>query len=161
MTGQTDRSEAITPNKASGAEPILYGQTLVAGNASGPTIVLTQPLSFWGGYDVKKGRIIDPRHPQTGRSVAEMIVIMPHAKGSSSSSSVLAEAIRNGTGPRGIILREKDLIISIGAIVARELYGTEVPVVVLNEMAFASACQMQYVRIEASQTAEGADIFQY
>jgi hypothetical protein len=46
---------------------------------------------------------------------------------------VLAEAIRAGTAPAAIVLLEPDPIVALGAIVARELYGTAVPVVVLSE----------------------------
>jgi predicted aconitase with swiveling domain len=45
---------------------------------------------------------------------------------------VLAEAVRAGTAPAAILLREPDLILSIGAAVAAELYGVDVPVVVLS-----------------------------
>jgi predicted aconitase with swiveling domain len=43
---------------------------------------------------------------------------------------VLAEAVRAGTAPAAIVLRDPDPIVALGAIVARELYGTQVPVVV-------------------------------
>ena len=56
---------------------------------------------------------------------------MPAGRGSSSSASVLAEAVRAGTAPAAIILGEPDLILSIGSAVAEELYGKRVPVVVL------------------------------
>ena len=55
---------------------------------------------------------------------------MPAARGSSSSASILAEAVRAGTAPAGIVLGEPDLILAIGAAVAEELYGTQVPIVV-------------------------------
>ena len=58
------------------------------------------------------------------------VLVMPSGRGSSSSSSVLAEAIRAGTGPVAIVLAEPDPIVALGAIVARELYGVAVPVVV-------------------------------
>ena len=60
---------------------------------------------------------------------------MPSGRGSSSSSSVLAEAIRAGTAPAAIVLGEADPILALGAIVARELYGTTIPVVVTAESA--------------------------
>jgi predicted aconitase with swiveling domain len=44
---------------------------------------------------------------------------------------VLAEVIRRGTAPRGIVLAEPDGIVALGALVAGELYGTAIPVVVL------------------------------
>lgn len=128
------------------------GDTLVEGRAQGAPIFLRQPLSFWGGYDSVDGRIIDRTHPQAGESLAGKIMIMAQAKGSSSSSSVLAEAIRNGTGPAGIILKERDLIISIGAIVALELYALAVPVLCLSPDAFDEVAAMQGIlRIEASR----------
>jgi uncharacterized protein len=54
---------------------------------------------------------------------------MPSGRGSSSSSSVLAEAIRAGTAPIAIVLFEPDPILALGAIVARELYGRTIPIV--------------------------------
>ena len=57
---------------------------------------------------------------------------MPSGRGSSSSASVLAEAVRAGTAPAAILLAEPDLILSIGAVVAEELYGIVVPVVVVD-----------------------------
>ena len=61
---------------------------------------------------------------------------MPSGRGSSSSSSVLAEAIRAGTAPAAIVLGEADPILALGAIVARELFGTTIPVVVTAGSAF-------------------------
>jgi hypothetical protein len=55
---------------------------------------------------------------------------MPSGRGSSSSSSVLAESIRAGTAPAAIVLGEADPILALAAIVARELYGKTTPVVV-------------------------------
>ncbi len=110
-------------------------RTLVAGAAEGRALVLDEPLSFWGGVDPATGDIVDPRHPQHGANVAGRILVMPSGRGSSSSSSVLAEAIRAGTAPAAIVLREADPILALGAIVARELFGTTIPVVVAAEFA--------------------------
>jgi predicted aconitase with swiveling domain len=83
-----------------------------------------------------RGEIIDKKHPDVGASLANHIMVMSSAKGSSSSSSVLAEAVRNGTGPSGIIMLESDLIIAIGAITASELYGIDMPILSLSEADF-------------------------
>ena len=107
-------------------------RTLVAGRAAGIALVLDAPLSFWGGLDPETGELIDTHHPQRGASVTERILVMPSGRGSSSSSYVLAEAIRAGTAPAAVVLREPDGIIALGAIVARELYGTNIPVVVVD-----------------------------
>ncbi|MBR8313213.1 DUF126 domain-containing protein [Burkholderia dolosa] len=139
---------------------VLTGDTLVAGRVCADTIVLDQPLSFWGGYDSAAGRIVDRGHPQAGASLAGRILVMPHAKGSSSSSSVLAEAVRNGTGPAGIVMKERDLIISIGAIVAAELYAIAVPVVCVTERDYrAIVAASGLVRIDASDGDGGARIY--
>jgi hypothetical protein len=57
---------------------------------------------------------------------------MPAGRGSSSSASVLAEAVRARTAPAAFLLDEPDLILSIGSAVAEELYGVVVPVVVVE-----------------------------
>ena len=103
---------------------------LVEGSASGDALVLDEPLSFWGGLDPVTGEIVEVNHPQRGQRVTGRILVMPSGRGSSSSATVLAEAIRLGTGPAGIVLGEPDQIIAIGALVAAELYGTRIPVVV-------------------------------
>jgi predicted aconitase with swiveling domain len=103
---------------------------LVEGTARGEVVFLDEPLSFWGGYDPKTGAIIDAAHPQHRSSLAGKIVVMDHGKGSSSSSAVLAESLRLGTGPAAIVLGEPDQIVVTGALVARLLYDVQCPVVV-------------------------------
>jgi uncharacterized protein len=107
--------------------------TLVPGRAAGPAFVLREPLSFWGGLDAPSGKIIDRWHPQQGENLARRILIMRSGRGSSSGSSVLAEAIRLGTGPAGIVLLSRDAIVTVGAMVAVELYQVSCPVVLANE----------------------------
>ena len=91
---------------------------------------LDEPLSLWGGMDAASGRIIDAHHPQRGVSLTGRAVVMRAGRGSSSSASVLAEAVRAGTAPAAFVLAEPDLILEIGSAVAEELYGVRVPVVV-------------------------------
>jgi hypothetical protein len=94
-------------------------------------LVLDEPLSLWGGMDPATGELIDVHHPQRGAILAGRVVVMPAGRGSSSSASVLAEAVRAGTAPAAFVLSEPDLILSIGAAVAEELYGVSVPILVL------------------------------
>jgi predicted aconitase with swiveling domain len=97
----------------------------------GPTeLRLSEPLSFWGGIDPQTGRIIDASHPQVGESISGKILRMPHSRGSSSSPSVLAESLRLGTGPAAIVLDRPDLMVMLGVVVARLLYGIECRVTV-------------------------------
>lgn len=111
----------------------VEARTLVAGTGRGPVLWLEEPISFWGGVDPLDGRILDGRHPQAGRSVTGTILAMSHGRGSSSSPSVLAEMIRSGSAPKGVILGEADAMVVLGSIVAAELYGITLPVVVLAD----------------------------
>ena len=106
---------------------------MVSGAAQGDVLCLDEPLSFWGGLDPGTGRIIDRHHPQVDQFVVGRVLVMPSGRGSSSASSALSEAVRAGTGPVAIIMAEPDEIIALGAVVADELYGRLVPVVVLAE----------------------------
>ncbi|SMG07501.1 aconitase X swivel domain-containing protein [Paraburkholderia susongensis] len=159
MAKSSEVSALDTAEAANTGGPLI-GDVLVSGTANAEKILLEKPLSFWGGYDSNAGKIIDRTHPQIGETLAGKIMVMAHAKGSSSSSSVLAEAIRNGTGPSGIVLRERDLIISIGAIVAVELYNLAVPVVCLPPSAFDQVVSSRgKIRIEAGEGINGARVF--
>lgn len=113
-------------------------RVLVEGSATGQALVLREPLSFWGGLDPATGEIVETGHPQRGEVVAGRILVMPSGRGSSSSSTVLVEAIRTGTAPAGIVLGEPDDIIVTGALVAAELYGVSMPVVVASPAGYAA-----------------------
>ncbi len=89
-------------------------------------------IAFSGDVDPKTGEIIDRRHPQRGMNVTGTVLVLPWGRGSSSASSVLAEAIRLGTAPCAIVLREPDDIILLGALVAEEMYDTTCPIVVVE-----------------------------
>ena len=109
---------------------------LAEGAAEGPLVTLAEPLSFWGGFDAQSGKVIDRRHPDLGLCLTGMIVRMTAARGSSSGSSVLAEAIRLGTAPAGFIVRERDAILSLAALVALELYAKTCVIVQLDKPAY-------------------------
>lgn len=110
-------------------------------------LVLSEGLSLWGGMDPATGELIDAHHPQRGVNLAGRVVVMPSGRGSSSSASVLAEAVRAGTAPAAFVLSEPDLILSIGSAVAEALYGTIVPVVVVPPAELTSIRDGAEVRI--------------
>ncbi len=114
----------------------MEGRILLEGHTTGPALVLDEPLSFWGGLNPTTGEIIEANHPQRGSVVTGTILVMPSGRGSSSSATVLAEAIRAGKGPAGIVLGEPDDIIVIGALVAAELYGIAIPVILVSASDF-------------------------
>lgn len=125
------------------------GEALTCGQARAKTLVLDEPISFWGGVDENTGRLIDTHHPQLGASVAGIILVLRCGRGSSSSSSVLAECLRNGVGPAAIVLAEPDPILALGALVAAELYGVAMPVVVLGAAAYAACAAAGVLAVEA------------
>jgi uncharacterized protein len=98
-------------------------EPIVPGTAHGKVVRLVEPLSFWGGIDPATGRIIDVHHPQCGQRTSGVILVMPSARGSSSSSSVLLECVRLGTAPSAIVLGSLDPILVAGAAAAQEIYG--------------------------------------
>lgn len=106
----------------------LRGEVLVPGaGGAGEALVLTAPISFWGGVDPKTGRIADVRHPQHGACMAGRVLFLPGTIGSSSASAVLMELAHNGNAPAALVLHEPDAILLLGLIVAREM-GWPTPV---------------------------------
>jgi uncharacterized protein len=124
-------------------------RTLAHGRAEGRALVLDDPLSLWGGLDPITGSVIDPHHPQAGVVVTGRILVMPAGRGSSSSSYVLAEAIRAGTAPAAIVLLDADPILALGSLVAEELYGTAMPVVVADTTTYAAIATGLALIVEA------------
>jgi uncharacterized protein len=113
-------------------------EVLIAGEpGSGKGLVLTAPISFWGGVDPKSGRIADVRHPQCGETISGKVLFLPGTIGSSSASAVLMELVHNGHAPAALVLHEPDAILLLGLIVAREM-GWPTPVAVrLDKSCFA------------------------
>src|SRR5690606_36293683 len=105
-------------------------EILVSGTSgTGEALVLTAPISFWGGVDPMTGHIADVRHPQHGQSVSGKVLFLPGTIGSSSASAVLLELTRNGRAPAALVLHEPDAILLLGLIVAREM-GWKTPAAV-------------------------------
>ncbi|WP_311030082.1 aconitase X swivel domain-containing protein [Mesorhizobium koreense] len=110
------------------------GEVLIAGTAGarGEALIMTAPISFWGGVDPKTGRVADPRHPQSGESVAGRVLFLPGTIGSSSASAVLLELVHARIAPAAIVLHEPDAILLLGLIVAREMGWPHPPAIRLD-----------------------------
>ena len=108
----------------------VKGDVLVAGDGgTGRALVLSAPISFWGGVDRASGRIVDVRHPQCGEVISGRVLFLPATIGSSSASAVLLELVRNRHAPAALVLHEPDAILLLGLIVARQM-GWPTPVAV-------------------------------
>lgn len=129
----------------------VRGTVLAPGEVEGTALVLQAPLSLWGGMDPATGELIEERHPQHGAQLAGRVLVMPAVRGSSSASSVLAEAARAGTAPAAILLGEVDLILAVGAAVADELYGIRIPVVQLTAGELGRIADGARVRVDGAE----------
>jgi predicted aconitase with swiveling domain len=117
---------------------MVKGRALVAGEGSGPLLRLTHPISFWGGVDPVAGTIVDPRHPQFGARLEGRVLMIPSAVGSSSSSAIMLELLREGTAPAAILMGRADAILALGAVVAGELGYDTIPIVEVDVNTMAS-----------------------
>lgn len=97
-------------------EILVQGQPALA-----EALVLTAPISFWGGVNPKTGRIADVRHPQHDIAITGKVLCLPGTIGSSSAAAVLLELVSAGLAPAAIILHEPDAILLLGLIVAQEM----------------------------------------
>ncbi len=107
----------------------LTGIPVHPGEGRGRLLVLERPLSFWGGVDPETGRVSDPRHPQYGESLSDRILVMERAIGSSSSSAIMLELLRNDAAPAAIVLGSTDAILVLGVLVAEELGYPSIPLI--------------------------------
>ncbi len=130
----------------------MRGRPLVAGAAAGVALVSDEPLSFWGGYDQHTGEIIDRRHPLSGQIAAGRVLALPFSRGSSTTTAVLLEAIRAGTAPAAILVRAEDHFFALASIVADEMYGTPLPVLVLASADFQRLRTGQHLTVAADGT---------
>ena len=124
---------------------------LIPGNAEGQLLRLQAPISLWGGVDPVSGVVIDPRHPDHGTSITGTVLAMPGAVGSSSSSAVMLELLREGTAPAAILMARADAILAIGIIVSIELGYPACPVLEVELSALDGTSEGTLLRV----TSEG------
>jgi uncharacterized protein len=126
---------------------MISGTILNKGKAAGPVLVLTEPVSFWGAYDPRTGKIVDTHHPQSGAYLGGHILLLSETRGSGGTPGGIAEAIRLGTAPLGIILITPDINLAIGAAVAARLYGSQCPVLAVSEDDYVTLTKARHIGI--------------
>lgn len=125
----------------------LEGRPLVPGAAEGRLLYAAEPMSFWGGYDPETGDLIDRRHELAGENAAGRVLAIPATRGSSTTTAVLLEAIRNGTAPAAIITEGPDAFLALASIVAEELYSRPIPIVALEPRDYRALASAERVRV--------------
>jgi hypothetical protein len=128
---------------------------ILAGTAHGPVIISQEALSFWGGVDPATGRVIDVHHPLHGTCLTGGILMMPSSRGSCTGSGVLLDLVLNGRAPAALVFCEPEDVLTLGALIAAELFGKPLPVLRLAPEAFAALAQEKSAQI--SETAIEAD----
>lgn len=109
---------------------------LVQASAKGQVLYCQEGLSFWGGVDANLGVIIDIHHPHYGTSVAGRVLLMPTSRGSCSGSGVLLQLARNGNAPAVLVFRETEDILTLGSMIASQLFDQPIAVVRLPPTEF-------------------------
>tara|TARA_R110002110_G_scaffold205066_7_gene417143 strand:- start:285316 stop:285735 length:420 start_codon:yes stop_codon:yes gene_type:complete len=112
----------------------LRARTLVAGEAHGELLVLSEGLSFWGGLDPASGVIIDRQHPQRDARVTGRILLLPAPRGSTAAPGALLECLAAGMGPAAILLLCNDPT-PIAAVLVGQMIGLPtIPVALLEDL---------------------------
>jgi cis-L-3-hydroxyproline dehydratase len=130
---------------------ILHGKALISGQASGEVLHADTGLSFMGGVDASTGRVIDVHHPVCGQSVAGKILAIPSGRGSCSGSLVIFELLMNGHAPAALVFRHKETILTLGVLIAAELFQRGIPVLQLDDADFAALSDARFARIDGDR----------
>lgn len=133
--------------------------SILPGDAAGDIIATTEPLSFWGGVDPATGKVIDVHHPLAGQSLVGRILVISGTRGSCTGSGVLLDMVLNGRAPAALVFAEPEDVVTLGAMIAAEMFGKTLPVLRLSADAFAALSGARSARIGATAIeAEGLHI---
>lgn len=113
-------------------ELTMSGSALIEGQVSAPLLCTEHPISFWGGYDQQTGEIIDRKHDLSGQIAAGKLLAFPFTKGSSTTTAIILESVRAGVAPAGFVMKKADHFIALACVVADEMYGKQLPLLVLS-----------------------------
>jgi predicted aconitase with swiveling domain len=96
----------------------LKGRIIYKGIGQGEAITTSQPISFYGGVDPNTGAVVEKGHELQGQSVKGKILVFPTGKGSTVGSYTLYRMKKNGTAPAGIVNKECETVVAVGAIIS-------------------------------------------
>ncbi|MGY5808687.1 cis-3-hydroxy-L-proline dehydratase [Rhizobium sp. LEGMi198b] len=116
----------------------MLGECLVQGAQAGEVLFANIGLSFMGGVNPKTGEVIDTHHPLNGKSVCGKVLAIPSGRGSCAGSLAIFELLMNGHAPKALIFQHRETILTLGVIIAKELFDKGIPVVCLKPEDFAS-----------------------
>jgi predicted aconitase with swiveling domain len=118
----------------------LKGRIIFKGVAEGKALTTTQPISFFGGVDPETSEVLEKGHELRGKPIKNKILVFPNGKGSTVGSYTLYRLKKGGVAPAGIINRECETVVAVGAIIS------EIPCV--DEIDISKISNEDTVRIE-------------
>ncbi|MBW9112622.1 DUF521 domain-containing protein [Rhizobium cauense] len=134
-------------------------RSILSGPAEGPVIATKEALSFWGGVDPATGSVIDVHHPLHGTCLTGGILMMPSSRGSCTGSGVLLDLVLTGRAPAALVFSEAEDVLTLGALIASEMFGKPLPVLRLGSDAFAALAQAKTAVIsDTAVVADGLEI---
>lgn len=122
-------------------------RSILQGSAEGPVLATEEPLSFWGGVDPATARVIDVRHPLNGVCLTGAILMMPSSRGSCSGSGVLLDLVLTGRAPAALVFTEAEDVLTLGALIASEMFGKPLPVLRLAPDVFSGLSHAKTARV--------------
>jgi len=96
----------------------MKGRIISRGVAEGEALTTTQPISFYGGVDPETSEILEKGHELQGKQIKDKILVFPTGKGSTVGSYTLYRLKKGGVAPAGIINRECETVVAVGAIIS-------------------------------------------
>ena len=137
----------------------ITAHSILGGTAEGPIVAAPEALSFWGGVDPATGAVIDVHHPLHGICLTGSILMMPSSRGSCTGSGVLLDLALTGRAPAALIFSEAEDVLTLGALIAAEMFGKQLPVLRLSSEAFAALSKVESARItDSAIEADGLSI---
>lgn len=133
------------------SEAAFSGTVFVHGEASGRILFSDIGLSFWGGVDPATGEVIDRHHPLSGQYLTGAILAIPGGRGSCSGSAVMLELLLDGKGPAALLVEQEEDILTLGVIIADEVFGRSIPVVALDRHSLRQLANARFARVAGSE----------
>jgi len=96
----------------------LKGRIISRGITEAEALVTSQPISFYGGVNPDTGIVIEKGHELEGKNIKGKILVFPNGKGSTVGSYTLYRMKKNNTAPAGMINKECETIVAVGAIIS-------------------------------------------
>jgi len=96
----------------------MKGRIISRGIVKAEALVTSQPISFYGGVNPDTGIVVEKGHELEGKNIKGKILVFPSGKGSTVGSYTLYRMKKNNTAPAGMINKECETIVAVGAIIS-------------------------------------------